>query len=113
MILLGSPKFIKVWLKNLSSGKCPLHKSAVKLEETVIALLKTEEQQTKGLVNESAGLELIKNLFGPNASLRFSFKRHQALFKAISENLKGNDIRLYIKHLKDTYQNPDLEEFYP
>jgi hypothetical protein len=58
-------------------------------------------------------LELLKSLFGPNSTLRFSFKRHQALFKAIAENLKSSDIKSYLQHLKAVYSAQDLDEFYP
>jgi hypothetical protein len=43
VLLLGSPKFMKVWLKNLLSSKCPLHNTAIELEKKLIEVILLEE----------------------------------------------------------------------
>ena len=83
--------------------------SVVTLDEKFRAWIAEKSQSIKPKLK----LSLLKNLFGPNAMRRFTFKSNFALFVNIAEDCEEEIIQEYISYGEELFKLPDLNAFYP
>lgn len=101
------PNFLRILVKNVSNLKNQLHDAAVSTKDTLVQFI-----QSSNLSGESS-LKLLESMFGPNSILRFSVKKNQELYKALTHKFEEEQVSQYFKFLMLLYEEAPVEEHYP
>lgn len=104
-----TPNFVRMWISRIHKKRKNKLPAALQMDEKFKTWLETH---SKSISNE-VKLDIIKNLFGPNAQRRFTLKSNLTLFTLIAQDLPEEAIQEFIIYAQDMFKTPDLELFYP
>jgi len=106
---LLTPNFVRLWVNRMNKRRKNKTESIVTLDEKFREWIASNAQN----IDPTIKLNLVKNLFGPNALRRFTFKSNFSLFAHISEDFSEEIIFEYISYGEELFKSPDLQMFYP